>query len=191
MDSRKLERSESAESRTRRALPAIASVVGGLAVAVWLGGLLALGAIAAPLVFANVSFPQSADAMTLVFRRFDTVAMTCAAIAMACEAAKVAARVAFGRADHLRAGLTVVAAILAVVEGTLVSPRIAALHGAGVMRGMGVAGETLRTCTTSPRLSARPSSCFSPSSLLSWSCDRPRGSLRWRAGERHARGVAT
>jgi len=126
-----------------KALPAIASVVGGLAVAVWLGGLVALGAIAAPLVFANVSFPQSADAMTLVFRRFDMVAMTCAAVAMASEAAKVAGRVAFGRADHLRAGLTVVAAILAVVEGTLVSPRIAALHGAGVMRGMGVAGETL------------------------------------------------
>ncbi len=126
-----------------KALPAIASVIGGLAVAVWLGGLLALGAIAAPLIFANVSFPQSADGMTLVFRRFDMVAMTCAAIAMASEAAKVAARVAFGRVDHLRAGLTVVAAILAVVEGTLVSPRIAALHGAGVMRGMGVAGETL------------------------------------------------
>jgi len=126
-----------------KALAAIASVLGGLAVAVWLGGLLALGAIAAPLVFANVSFPQSADAMTLVFRRFDTVAMTCAALAMACEAAKVAARVPFGRADHVRAGLTVVAAILAVVEGTLVSPRIAALHGAGVLRGMGVAGETL------------------------------------------------
>jgi uncharacterized membrane protein len=126
-----------------KALPAIASVVGGLAVAVWLGGLLALGAIAAPLVFANVSFPQSADAMTLVFRRFDMVAMTCAAIAMASEAGKVATRVAFGRVDHLRAGLIVVAAILAVVEGTLVSPRIAALHGAGVMRGMGAAGETL------------------------------------------------
>ena len=59
-----------------KALPAVASVIGALAVAVWLGGLLVLGAIAAPLVFANVSFPQSADAMTLVFRRFDTVAMT-------------------------------------------------------------------------------------------------------------------
>lgn len=124
-------------------LPAIASVVGALALAVWLGGLLALGAVAAPLVFANVSFPQSADAMTLVFRRFDSVAMTCAAIAMACEAAKVGGRVPFRRADHLRAGLTVVAAVLAVVEGTLVSPRIAALHAAGVMRGMGAAGETL------------------------------------------------
>jgi fructose-specific phosphotransferase system IIC component len=30
-----------------------------------------------------------------------------------------------------------------VVEGTLVSPRIAALHAAGVMRGAGGAGETL------------------------------------------------
>ncbi len=126
-----------------KALPAIASVVGALAVAVWLGGLLALGAVAAPLVFANVSFPQSADAMTLVFRRFDTVAMSCAALAMASEAAKVAARVTFRRVDHLRAGLTVLAAILAVIEGTHVSPHIAALHAAGVMRGMGAAGETL------------------------------------------------
>lgn len=126
-----------------KTLPVVASVVGALAVAVWLGGLLALGAVAAPLVFANVSFPQSADAMTLVFRRFDMVAMTCAALAMASEAAKVAARAPFRRADHLRAGLTVVAAACAAVEGTLVSPRIAALHGAGVMRGMGAAGETL------------------------------------------------
>jgi choline dehydrogenase-like flavoprotein len=143
MDSRKLEQSESAESRTRRAVPAVASVVGTLAVAVWLGGLLALGAVVAPLVFANVSFPQSADAMTLVFRRFDGVAMTCAALAMASEAVKVAARADFRRLDHLRAGVTVVASVLAVVEGTLVSPRIAALHAAGVMRGMGTAGETL------------------------------------------------
>lgn len=111
--------------------------------AVWLGGLLALGAVVAPLVFGNVSFPQSADAMTLVFRRFDMVAMTCAALAMASEAVKVAARVVFRRADHLRAGLTVLASACAVVEGTLVSPRIAALHAAGVMRGMGAAGETL------------------------------------------------
>ncbi len=120
-----------------------ASVVGALAVAVWLGGLLALGAVAAPLVFANVSFPQSADAMTLVFRRFDMVAMTCAALAMASEAVKVAARVPFGRVDHLRAGLTVVAAVLAVIEGTHVSPHIAALHAAGAMRGVGAAGQTL------------------------------------------------
>jgi uncharacterized membrane protein len=126
-----------------RLVPVFVSVLGALAVAVWLGGLLVLGAVVAPIVFANVSFPQSADAMTLVFRRFDMVAMTCAAVAMAAEAAKVAVRTPFGRLDHLRAGLTVVAAVLAVVEGTLVSPRIAALHQAGVMRGMGAAGETL------------------------------------------------
>lgn len=126
-----------------RATAAVASIAGTLAVAVWLGGLLALGAIVAPIVFGNVSFPQSADAMTLVFRRFDMVAMTCAAIAMAAEAAKVAVRVPFVWTDHLRAGLTVVGAILAVIEGSLVSPRIAALHHAGVVRGMGAAGETL------------------------------------------------
>ena len=42
-----------------------------LAIAVWLGGLLALGAVVAPVVFSMVSMPASADAMTTVFRRFD------------------------------------------------------------------------------------------------------------------------
>ena len=46
-----------------------------LAVAVWLGGLAALGAVAAPVVFSRVPWPSSADAMTIVFRRFDAVAM--------------------------------------------------------------------------------------------------------------------
>ena len=58
-------------------------VVGPIyAIGVWLGGLVALGAIAAPVVFAIVPMPASADAMTVVFRRFDLVAMACAAVAI-------------------------------------------------------------------------------------------------------------
>ena len=116
------------------------TVVSALAVAIWLGGLVALGAIAAPVVFSVVTMPQSADAMTLVFRRFDLVAMSCAAVALAAEATRAVARMPFARLDHLRAAVTTVAAILATYEGTNVSPRIAALHMSGAVRGLGPTG---------------------------------------------------
>jgi hypothetical protein len=119
------------------------AVVSLLAVAVWLGGLLALGAIAAPVVFSIVPMPASADAMTLVFRRFDTVAMACAALVLAGEATRVLVRLRFSPVDHARAAASVLAAAVAVIEGTLVSPRIAALHAAGAIRGFGDAGMEL------------------------------------------------
>jgi putative copper export protein len=119
------------------------AVLGLLAVAVWLGGLLALGAIAAPVVFSMVAMPASADAMTVVFRRFDSAAMACAAVVMAAEATRSLARLRFARVDHVRAGASVLAAALAVFEGVRVSPRIAALHAGGAVRGLGDAGMEL------------------------------------------------
>lgn len=116
---------------------ALASLLG---IAVWLGGLVALGAIAAPLIFSIVPLPTSADAMTAVFLRFDTVAMSCAVVVLAAEAAQAGARVPFAAVDHVRAALSVFAAVLAVAEGKIVSPRIAALHGAGAIRGVGSGG---------------------------------------------------
>jgi hypothetical protein len=123
-----------------RAVGAGAAIASAVAVAIWLGGLVALGAITAPLVFSIVPMPHSADAMTMVFRRFDMVAMTCAALVLASEAARVVARVPFLRLDHARAAIGVVAACVTTYEGMNVSPRIAALHVAGAVRGVGPAG---------------------------------------------------
>jgi len=67
------------------------AIVALLAVAVWLGGLAALGAVAAPVVFSTVPWPSSADAMSIVFRRFDAVAMACAAIVLSTEAIRAVA----------------------------------------------------------------------------------------------------
>lgn len=119
------------------------AIVSLLAVAVWLGGLLALGAIAAPIVFSVVPLPASADAMTMVFRRFDLVAMTCAAVVLGAVATCALIRVPFNGSDRLRAGVSLVAAAVAVFEGTRVSPRIAALHAGGALRGVGSAGMEL------------------------------------------------
>jgi hypothetical protein len=121
----------------------VASVVALLALSVWMGGLLALGAVVAPVVFSMVSWPANADAMTVVFRRFDLVAMACAAVVLAAEALPALAGARPGRSDHVRAALAAVAAAAAVVEGTVVSPRIAVLHTAGAVRGVGAAGEEL------------------------------------------------
>ena len=118
----------------------IAATLSLVAVGLWLGGLLALGAIAAPAVFTIVPLPTSADAMTVVFRRFDQVAMACGAVVLASEAGRVAARVRFGLADGIRAGAAVLASLLAVFEGSYVSPRIAWLHMGGAIRGVGDPG---------------------------------------------------
>jgi hypothetical protein len=118
----------------------VASSVSLLAASVWLGGLVALGALAAPVIFRVTPFPSNADAMTIVFRRFDLVAMGCAATVLASEAVRPALRFRFATADHVRAALSVVAACLAVFEGTRVSPRIAELHAGGAIRGLGASG---------------------------------------------------
>ena len=54
----------------------IATAISTLAAAVWLGGILVLGAIVAPIVFHEVPAPTSADAMTHVFLRFDRLVRT-------------------------------------------------------------------------------------------------------------------
>jgi hypothetical protein len=118
----------------------VTSSVALLAAAMWLGGLVALGAIAAPVVFSVAPWPSSADAMTIVFRRFDGLAMACASIVVATEAVRAAARMPFARADIARTVVAVLGATAAVLEGTFISPRIAALHAAGAIRGVGAGG---------------------------------------------------
>ncbi len=123
-----------------RLLIVATGAVATIAIALWLGGLTVLGAIVAPTVFSSVPYPASADAMTLVFRRFDLLAMACGAAALASEAVRVGARVPYARVDRLRAAATVLAAALATYQGTRISPAIAALHASGVVRGVGAGG---------------------------------------------------
>ena len=125
------------------ALHRASTVVALLAAAVWLGGILALGAIAAPVVFTVVPLPASADAMTLVFRRFDLVTMACAVLVLASESVRAMGRVGFAATDWGRLAVSVLASLCAVYEGELVSPKIAALHASGAIRGVGDGGSEL------------------------------------------------
>lgn len=114
-----------------------------LAIVVWTGGLVVLGAIVAPTVFRIVPAPTSADAMLVVFGRFDRVAIGCAAVTLACEAALQRSSRSVARSDIARIGLLGAGAALRMVEGLHFSPTIAALHQSGVVRGVGAAGADL------------------------------------------------
>jgi uncharacterized membrane protein len=119
------------------------AVVQLLALAVWAGGLLALGAVVAPIVFRTVPAPTNADAMTLVFRRFDTVAIACAAVALVAEAGFALRGGKITRLDLARAASVVVATGLAIAVGAWISPAIAELHRSGAVRGVGEGGQAL------------------------------------------------
>jgi hypothetical protein len=128
-----------------RSVDRVASGVALLALSLWLGGLVALGAITAPIVFAVAPYPQNADAMTLVFRRFDLLATACAAVVLASEAVRAARRgtLHLTRTGIARAASSALAAAGAAYEAAVLSPRIAALHAAGAIRGVGRLGTEL------------------------------------------------
>ena len=132
------------ERGARGRLEAGAELVELVAIALWLGGIVALGAVVAPVVFRTVAAPSSADAMTLVFRRFDKVAMGCAAAVLVAEAARVAVAPPVAGAARRWAGVRMalagIAMTLAVWQGVSLSPRIEALHRGGAIRGLGESG---------------------------------------------------
>jgi hypothetical protein len=119
------------------------AVVQLLAVGLWASGLLTLGAVVAPIVFRVVPAPGSADAMTLVFQRFDSIAITCAAIALVAEAAFALRGGRVARADAVRGLCLVLATGLAITIGAWLSPGISDLHRGGAIRGLGDSGLAL------------------------------------------------
>ena len=135
-------------TRPSRAVITIIAVVELLAVALWACGLVTLGAVVAPIVFRVVPSPGSADAMTLVFRRFDTIAITCAAVALVAEAAFAMRGGRVLRLDVVRGICLALAAALAIAVGAWVSPGIAALHAQGAIRHVGELGAAMERLHT-------------------------------------------
>jgi protein-S-isoprenylcysteine O-methyltransferase Ste14 len=112
-----------------------------LALGVFIGGIIALGALAAPVVFGIVPAPFSADAMTIVFRRFDRVAIACVIIVLIAEA--MLALRSSSRIARARPILAIALAAFVLYVAFAVSPKIEALHHAGAIRGLGPDGLAL------------------------------------------------
>jgi hypothetical protein len=126
-----------------------AAAVAVIALGAWLGGLVALGACAAPMVFSLTPYPFSADAMGAAFARFDRIAIGCALVALGSEVVrsvldfKRTAGSALRAIARARRYLGIVAALLAIYSATQLTPEIVRLHRAGIRRHVGPDGEHL------------------------------------------------
>jgi hypothetical protein len=104
------------------------------------GGLLALGAVVAPLVFRS-GISGAADLMTSIFTRFDKVAIALVLVALATEAVSVVVRGGpMTRLRVARGALVVLFSLGVAVQSGVLSPTIARLHAEGVQRYVGPRG---------------------------------------------------
>ncbi|WP_437621528.1 DUF4149 domain-containing protein [Sorangium sp. So ce1151] len=135
---------ERAASR-RSLIDRAAASVAALAAGAWAGGMVALGACAAPFVFRLAPAPFSGDAMSAAFGRFDQLALGAAVILLGAEVARTwaAGRQGASRAARVRRVVAMVMAGCAAYVGLAVTPRITALHREGARRGEGENGVEL------------------------------------------------
>lgn len=122
-----------------------ATAIAVLAAGVWVGGMVALGACAAPFVFRLTPAPYSGDAMGAAFARFDQIALGAAVVILAMEVARTWA--AGGRARRVPARVRRVVAVAmaacAAYIGLSLTPQINAMHRSGVRRFVGAEGMAL------------------------------------------------
>ena len=111
------------------------------AVGLWLFGWVVLGALVAPVQFRTVPAPYAAEAMTTIFRRFDSLALACAAIVWMTDVLLSSSGDA--RVRTAKRSVSAIATIALLVESFIIAPRIDELFHAGAIRGLGPEGETL------------------------------------------------
>lgn len=131
---------------SRRALiDRIAASAAVLAAGAWIGGMVALGACAAPFVFRLTPAPFSGDAMAAAFARFDQLALAAAVILLGAEVARTwaAGRRGATHVARVRRVLAMLMAGCAAYVGLALTPRIASLHREGARRGEGELGMEL------------------------------------------------
>jgi hypothetical protein len=135
------------EKRAARADAAdrVAAALAVLAAGVIVGGMVALGACAAPFVFRLTPPPFNGDAMAAAFARFDRIAIALSALLLACEVVRTFVGGRRGRTLGARARRLsgVLLAMAVAYVATTLTPRIAELHKGGASRGVGDAGQEL------------------------------------------------
>jgi hypothetical protein len=141
-----LEPSPDEQRAARRALAdRAAASVAALVAGAWVGGMIALGACAAPFVFRLTPAPFSGEAMGAAFARFDQLALGAAVVLLGAEVVRTWAAGRRGRtlAARIRRSLAMLMAVAAAYVGLSLTPRINELHRGGARRGEGAAGMEL------------------------------------------------
>ncbi|AUX26644.1 hypothetical protein SOCEGT47_072140 [Sorangium cellulosum] len=147
---------ERAASR-RHLIDRVAASAAALAAGAWAGGMVALGACAAPFVFRLAPAPFSGDAMSAAFARFDQLALGAAVILLGAEVARTwaAGRRGASGAARVRRALAMVMAGCAAYVGLALTPRITELHREGARRGEGALGVELERVHRHAELAGR------------------------------------
>jgi uncharacterized membrane protein len=132
-------------SARRSLVDRVAATAAVLAAGVWVGGMIALGACAAPFVFRLTPAPYSGDAMGSAFARFDSIALGAAVVLLGAEVARTWAAGARARTvpARVRRVVAVLMAACAAYIGLSLTPQINNLHRDGAQRGVGPRGEEL------------------------------------------------
>jgi uncharacterized membrane protein len=129
----------------RALLERAAAATAVIAAGVWMGGMIALGACAAPFVFRLTPAPFSGDAMGAAFARFDQIAIGASAVILGSEVVRTVVARRRGRAltARIRRFIAIGLACAATYLGLVVTPRIQELHRAGAVRNQGAGGQEL------------------------------------------------
>lgn len=118
----------------------VAEVVATLCVALWLGGMLALGAFAAPEVFGQLERDVAGSVMGTIFAKFDRMVLVLACVLIAAEGVRVFIDGARGKLALARLASMVLLIGLALTSALWLGPSINELFAQGVRRGVDEAG---------------------------------------------------
>ena len=135
--------SPSTKSRGFARVALAAEVVATLAVALWLGGMLALGAIAAPEVFGQLEREVAGPVMGAIFGKFDRLVLVLIGVLIASEGVRVLIEGVRGKLALARIGTVLVLIGLALTSALWLGPSINELFEQGVRRGVGDAGDDM------------------------------------------------
>jgi len=121
-------------SSKRVSISVAAETIATFAVVPWLGGLVALGAFAAPRVFGILDRETAGSVMGPIFRNFDTLVIVAATVFAAAEIARVVAVGARGWLARARVAAGAALVACGLMSALWLGPQIAEAFDAGVRR---------------------------------------------------------
>jgi hypothetical protein len=123
-----------------------AAIAAVIATGSWAGGMVAMGACAAPMVFQHVPAPLSGMAMGAAFARFDGLAIGCAVVLLGAELVRTLLSLRRRRGvvlGRLRRYGALLLASGTVYTGAVLTPTILRLYEQGARRNVGADGSEL------------------------------------------------
>ena len=112
-------------------LVAVAETVTAVVLAAWIGGIAALGAFTARIVFRDLPRPLAAPTMSTIFRSFDGVVVACVILLAGAVALRLFTHGIRGRADRVALVAASALVVLGALDVGFIHPQIEQMFLAG------------------------------------------------------------